>query len=82
MEGIPNNLEFSWNEVKRLYLAEIEDRITTPNSSTDFTSEDIDNISSDKKIEETREKKNLLIRICQDLRLNPDEIDEMLERVF
>jgi hypothetical protein len=82
MEGTPNNFDLRFQDIKNKLIEEIEERVTTPSATTDFTLDDFEKISGGLKIEKTREKASLLVRICQDIRLTPDEVDLVLDRVF
>ncbi len=82
MEKISNRFESILPEVIEKIIEEFEERFTTPNSIEDISSEDIELLRHDKKIPITLGKKALVVRIGQDYRLTPDDIDILIENIF
>lgn len=82
MEKEPNRFESILPEVIKKIIEEFEERFTTPNSIENISSEDIELIRNNNKIPITLGKKALVIRIGQDYRLTPDEIDVLIENIF
>lgn len=82
MEKPPNTLDRIMPEIINKFGDMLEERFTTPNNIDDISSNDISMVREGKKIPITRSKRELMIRIGQDFRLTPDEIDSLIKNVF
>ncbi len=62
------------------FISEFEDLATDPR--WDYDPQVVEHVRQGKKIPHDRWAEQLLIKVGQDFRLNPDQIDELKKKIF